>query len=148
MVLYVSYLAFRSETLGKVATFTLLAGFSSNGGTPAPMVRILQMGIGGATNLRIWFFARTIAIVYLLMERKFKIKRRGPDPFRSSSWLSSLNNPPVPACKQLADLHGLLCGICGLRRSASVFISVQGEGRTGRQSPGGLLNYLPTSICL
>jgi ABC-type transport system involved in cytochrome c biogenesis permease subunit len=82
MVLYVSYLAFRSETLGKVATGVLLAGVGVE--TAAIFLRwyeSYQMGIGRAplTNLyeSLVFFALTIAIVYLLMEKKFGIKTAG-----------------------------------------------------------------------
>ena len=72
MVLYVSYLAFRSEPLGKVATLTLFAGVVVE--TAAIFLRWFesyQMGIGRAplTNLykSLVFFAWTIAIVYLLI---------------------------------------------------------------------------------
>jgi ABC-type transport system involved in cytochrome c biogenesis permease subunit len=72
MVLYVSYLAFRSESLGRVATWTLLTGVIVE--TTAIFLRwyeSYEMGIGRAplTNLyeSLVFFAWTIAIVYLLI---------------------------------------------------------------------------------
>ncbi|MHB9096454.1 MAG: c-type cytochrome biogenesis protein CcsB [Syntrophales bacterium] len=109
MVLYVSYLAFRSETLGKVATGVLWAGVGVE--TAAIFLRwyeSYQMGIGRAplTNLyeSLVFFALTVAIVYLLMERKFGIKTAGafvtPFPFIIMAY-ASLNSseiqPLVPA---------------------------------------------------
>jgi cytochrome c-type biogenesis protein CcsB len=109
MVLYVSYLAFRSDTLGKVATGVLLAGVGIE--TAAILLRwyeSYQMGIGRAplTNLyeSLVFFALTIAIVYLLMEKKFEIKTAGafvtPFPFIIMAY-ASLNSseiqPLVPA---------------------------------------------------
>ena len=109
MVLYVSYLAFRSESLGKVATFVLLAGVGVE--TAAIFLRwyeSYQMGIGRAplTNLyeSLVFFALTIAVVYLLMERKFGIKTAGafvtPFPFLIMAYASLNPNeiqPLVPA---------------------------------------------------
>jgi ABC-type transport system involved in cytochrome c biogenesis permease subunit len=75
MVLYVSYLAFRSEGLGKAATCTLLAGVVVE--TAAIGMRwyeSYQLGIGRAplTNLyeSLVFFALTIAVLYLLLEKK------------------------------------------------------------------------------
>jgi ABC-type transport system involved in cytochrome c biogenesis permease subunit len=108
MVLYVSYLAFRSEGLGKVATLTLFSGVLVE--TAAILLRwyeSYQMGIGRAplTNLyeSLVFFALTIAIFYLFMERKFKIKTVGafvtPFPFIIIAY-ASLNpmsfNPLFP----------------------------------------------------
>jgi cytochrome c-type biogenesis protein CcsB len=109
MVLYVSYLAFRSEGLGKVATSVLLAGVGVE--TAAILLRwyeSYQMGIGRAplTNLyeSLVFFAWTIAVVYLLMERKFKIRTAGafvsPFPFIIMAYASLNPNeiqPLVPA---------------------------------------------------
>jgi len=109
MVLYVSYLAFRSVTLGKVATGVLLTAVGVE--TTAIFLRwyeSYQMGIGRAplTNLyeSLVFFALTIAIVYLLMERKFGIKTAGafvtPFPFIIMAYASLNPNeiqPLVPA---------------------------------------------------
>jgi cytochrome c-type biogenesis protein CcsB len=109
MVLYVSYLAFRSESLGKVATAVLLAGVGIE--TAAILLRwyeSYQLGIGRAplTNLyeSLVFFALTIAIVYLIMERKFGIKTAGafvtPFPFLIMAYASLNPNeiqPLVPA---------------------------------------------------
>jgi len=68
MVLYVSYLAFRSDGLGKAATLCLLAGVMVE--TAAISMRwyeSYEMGIGRAplTNLyaSLVFFAWTIAII-------------------------------------------------------------------------------------
>ncbi|MEI7673758.1 MAG: c-type cytochrome biogenesis protein CcsB, partial [Deltaproteobacteria bacterium] len=90
MVLYVSYLAFRSEMLGKVASFSMLGGIVVE--TAALGMRwyeSYQMGIGRAplTNLyeSLTFFAWTFAVIYLVLERKFKIRTVGafvaPFPF-------------------------------------------------------------------
>ena len=109
MVLYVSYLAFRSEGLGKAATLTLLGGVIIE--TAAMAMRwheSYQMGIGRAplTNLyeSLVFFAWTIAVVYLVLEAKFKIRTIGafvtPFPFIIMAY-ASLNpkdiQPLVPA---------------------------------------------------
>jgi len=109
MVLYVSYLAFRSEGLGKTATSILWTAFVIE--TVAFGVRwyeSYQLGFGRAplTNLyeSLVFFAWTIALIYLLLERKFKIKTVGafvtPFPFIIMAY-ASLNpkeiQPLVPA---------------------------------------------------
>ncbi len=109
MVLYVSYLAFRSDALGKVATGVLWAGVGVE--TVAILLRwyeSYQLGIGRAplTNLyeSLVFFALTVAVVYLLMEKKFGIKTAGafvtPFPFIIMAY-ASLNpseiQPLVPA---------------------------------------------------
>ncbi|HLA04376.1 MAG TPA: c-type cytochrome biogenesis protein CcsB [Syntrophales bacterium] len=109
MVLYVSYLAFRSEGLGKAATLTLLGGVIIE--TAAMALRwyeSYQMGIGRAplTNLyeSLVFFAWTIAVVYLALEAKFRIRTVGafvtPFPFIIMAY-ASLNpkdiQPLVPA---------------------------------------------------
>jgi cytochrome c-type biogenesis protein CcsB len=111
MVLYISYLAFRSEGLGKVATLSLLGGVIVE--TAAIAMRwyeSYQMGIGRAplTNLyeSLAFFAWTIALIYLLLERKFKIRTVGafvaPFPFIIMAYASLNPNdiqPLVPALK-------------------------------------------------
>src|SRR3990170_6490262 len=109
MVLYVSYLAFRSEGLGRVATLSLLAGVLIE--TTAIGMRwyeSYQMGIGRAplTNLyeSLVFFAWTIAVLYLILERKFNLRAIGafvtPFPFIIMAYASLNPNeiqPLVPA---------------------------------------------------
>ena len=111
MVLYISYLAFRSEMLGKVASFSLLGGVIVE--TAAIGMRwyeSYQMGIGRApmTNLyeSLVFFAWTIALIYLILERKFYIRTVGafvaPFPFLIMAYASLNPNdiqPLVPALK-------------------------------------------------
>ena len=166
MVLYVSYLAFRSETLGKVATFTLLAGVLVE--TAALLLRwyeSYQMGIGRAplTNLyeSLVFFAWTIAIVYLLMERKFKIKTAGafvtPFPFIIMAYASLNPNeiqPLVPALQSNWLISHVVTCFVGYAAFAVSFgvsflylFKVKAENRPAK-NPGGLLNYLPTSDLL
>ena len=111
MVLYISYLAFRSEMLGKVASLSLLGGVIVE--TAAIGMRwyeSYQMGIGRApmTNLyeSLAFFAWTIALIYLILERKFSIRTVGafvaPLPFLIMAYASLNPNdiqPLVPALK-------------------------------------------------
>ena len=111
MVLYISYLAFRSEMLGKVASLSLLGGIIVE--TAAIGMRwyeSYQMGIGRApmTNLyeSLVFFAWTIALIYLILERKFNIRTVGafvaPFPFLIMAYASLNPNdiqPLVPALK-------------------------------------------------
>ena len=166
MVLYVSYLAFRSEALGKVATLTLLSGVLIE--TTAILMRwyeSYQMGIGRAplTNLyeSLVFFAWTIAIVYLLMERKFKIKTAGafvtPFPFIIMAYASLNPNeiqPLVPALKSnwlIAHVVTCFVGYAAFAVSFGVSLlylfKVNAENKPGKKG-GALLDYLPSSELL
>src|SRR3989339_1918774 len=150
MVLYVSYLAFRSEALGKVATLTLLSGVLVE--TAAILLRWYEsyaMGIGRAplTNLyeSLVFFAWTIAIVYLLMERKFKIKTVGafvtPFPFIIMAYASLNPNdiqPLVPALQSnwlIAHVVTCFVGYAAFAVSFGVSILYLFKVKSERLSP-------------
>ena len=166
MVLYVSYLAFRSETLGKVATFTLLSGVIVE--TAAILLRWVesyQLGIGRAplTNLyeSLVFFAWTIAIVYLLMERKFGIKTAGafvtPFPFIIMAYASLTPNeiqPLIPALQSNWLISHVVTCFVGYAAFAVSFgvsflylFKVNAENRPARKGEG-VLCYLPVSDLL
>ena len=166
MVLYVSYLAFRSESLGKVATWTLFAGVIVE--TAAIFLRWFesyQMGIGRAplTNLyeSLVFFACTIAIVYLLIERKFKIKTAGafvtPFPFIIMAYASLTPNeiqPLVPALQSNWLIsHVVTCFVGYAAFAVSFGVSflylLKVKTETGPKKKGSsLLNFLPSSEVL
>jgi len=166
MVLYVSYLAFRSEALGKVATLTLLSGVLVE--TAAIFLRWYEsyaMGIGRAplTNLyeSLVFFAWAIAIFYLLMEKKFKIKTVGafvtPFPFIIMAYASLNPNeiqPLVPALKSnwlIAHVVTCFVGYAAFAVSFGVsflyLFKVKAEKKPGKKG-GALLDYLPSSELL
>jgi cytochrome c-type biogenesis protein CcsB len=166
MVLYVSYLAFRSESLGKVATLTLLAGVIIE--TTAIFLRwyeSYQMGIGRAplTNLyeSLVFFAWTIAVVYLLIERKFKIKTAGafvtPFPFIIMAYASLTPNeiqPLVPALQSNWLIsHVITCFVGYAAFAVSFAVSflylfkARAENSPG-QKESFFLGYLPASEVL
>ena len=166
MVLYVSYLAFRSDALGKVATLTLLSGVLVE--TAAIFLRwyeSYQMGIGRAplTNLyeSLVFFALTIAVFYLLMEWKFKIKTVGafvtPFPFIVMAYASLNPNeiqPLVPALKSnwlIAHVVTCFVGYAAFAVSFGVSIlylfKMNAENKSGKKG-GVLLEYLPSSELL
>ena len=166
MVLYVSYLAFRSEALGKVATLTLLSGVLVE--TAAIFLRWYEsyaMGIGRAplTNLyeSLVFFAWAIAIFYLLMEKKFKIKTVGafvtPFPFIIMAYASLNPNeiqPLVPALKSnwlIAHVVTCFVGYAAFAVSFGVsflyLFKVKAEKKPGKKG-GSLLDYLPSSELL
>jgi cytochrome c-type biogenesis protein CcsB len=166
MVLYVSYLAFRSETLGKVATGVLLAGVGVE--TAAIFLRwyeSYQMGIGRAplTNLyeSLVFFALTIAIVYLLMEKKFGIKTAGafvtPFPFIIMAY-ASLNSseiqPLVPALQSNWLISHVVTCFVGYAAFAVSFgvsflylFKVNAENRASKKGPS-FMDFLPSSDLL
>jgi cytochrome c-type biogenesis protein CcsB len=168
MVLYVSYLAFRSESLGKVATLVLLAAVGVE--TAAILLRwyeSYQLGIGRAplTNLyeSLVFFALTIAVVYLLMERKFGIKTAGafvtPFPFLIMAYASLNPNdiqPLVPALQSNWLIsHVVTCFIGYAAFAVSFGVSflylfkVRAERGAAQSKKGNtFLNYLPASDLL
>jgi cytochrome c-type biogenesis protein CcsB len=166
MVLYVSYLAFRSESLGRVATWTLLAGVIVE--TTAILMRwyeSYEMGIGRAplTNLyeSLVFFAWTIAIVYLLIEKKFKIKTAGafvtPFPFIIMAYASLTPNeiqPLVPALQSNWLIsHVVTCFVGYAAFAVSFAVSflylfkVKAENSLGKKD-GLFTGYLPSSSAL
>ncbi len=165
MVLYLSYLAFRSESLGKAATASLWIGAA---------IEILaialrwhasyEMGIGRAplTNLyeSLVFFAWMIAIVYLLIERKFGIKTAGafvtPFPFIVMAYASLTPNeiqPLVPALQSnwlIAHVVSCFAGYAAFAVSFGVsffyLLKVKIEKEAGKEE--GLLHYLPSADLL
>lgn len=163
MVLYVSYLAFRSEMLGKVASLSLLAGLVVE--TAALGMRwyeSYQMGIGRAplTNLyeSLVFFAWMIALIYLALERKFKIRTVGafvaPFPFLIMAYASLNPNdiqPLVPALKSnwlISHVVTCFVGYAAFAVSFAVSIlylfKVRAEKRS-LKSAGSFWGFLPSS---
>lgn len=166
MVLYVSYLAFRSEGLGKVATSCLLAGVIVEAAAIGlRWYESYQMGIGRAplTNLyeSLVFFALTIAITYLILERKFHIKTVGafvtPFPFIIMAYASINPNdiqPLVPALKSnwlIAHVVTCFVGYAAFAVSFGVSILYLFKSRSeaaARRSPGVFLGYVPAANML
>ena len=166
MVLYVSYLAFRSEMLGKVASLALLGGVVVQ--TAAIGMRwyeSYQMGIGRAplTNLyeSLVFFALTIAVLYLVLERKFKIRTVGafvaPFPFLIMAY-AALNpkdiQPLVPALKSnwlISHVVSCFFGYAAFAVSFGVSFLYLFKARVEAASPkssGSFWDFLPSSSVL
>ncbi len=163
MVIYVSYLAFRSEGLGKVATGCLLAGVVIE--TAAIGMRwyeSYQLGIGRAplTNLyeSLVFFALTVAVLYLILEKKYNIRAVGafvtPFPFLIMAYASLNPNdiqPLVPALKSNWLISHVVTCFVGYAAFAVSFgvsflylFKVRAE-RIAAKSPGFILGYVPDS---
>jgi cytochrome c-type biogenesis protein CcsB len=166
MVLYVSYLAFRSEGIGKIATFFLLAGAVIEAAAIGMRwYESYQLGIGRAplTNLyeSLVFFAWTIAVIYLLLERKFRIKTVGafvsPFPFIIMAYASLNPNdiqPLVPALKSnwlIAHVVSCFVGYAAFAVSFGVSIlylfKFRADSRSA-QPAGALLGYIPSAATL
>ena len=166
MVLYVSYLAFRSEKLGKVASLTLLGGVVVE--TAALGLRwyeSYQMGIGRAplTNLyeSLTFFAWTVAVIYLVLEKKFQIKTMGafvaPFPFLIMAY-AALNptdiQPLVPALKSNWLIsHVVSCFVGYAAFAVSFGVSVLyffkiGAEQSKSKSGDSFWDFLPSSSSL
>ena len=166
MVLYVSYLAFRSEMLGKVASLSLLGGVVVE--TAAIGMRwyeSYQMGIGRAplTNLyeSLTFFAWTFAVIYLVLERKFKIRTVGafvaPFPFLIMAYASLNPNdiqPLVPALKSnwlISHVVSCFVGYAAFAVSFGVSFLYLFKARAEKRSPkstGSFWEFLPSSTGL
>ncbi|MFZ3116575.1 MAG: c-type cytochrome biogenesis protein CcsB [Syntrophales bacterium] len=166
MVLYVSYLAFRSEGLGKVATSCLWTGVVVE--TAAIGLRwyeSYQLGIGRAplTNLyeSLVFFALTIAVTYLILERKFHIKTVGafvtPFPFIIMAYASLNPNdiqPLVPALKSnwlISHVVTCFVGYAAFAVSFGVSILYLFKSRSEASARGNssmLLSYVPAANML
>ncbi len=166
MVLYVSYLAFRSEGIGKIATFSLLAGVVIEAAAIGMRwYESYEMGIGRAplTNLyeSLVFFAWTIAVIYLLLEKKFRIKTIGafvsPFPFIIMAYASLNPNdiqPLVPALKSnwlIAHVVSCFVGYAAFAVSFGVSIlylfKFRAESRPAKPD-GALLGYVPSAAAL
>ncbi|MEI6609501.1 MAG: c-type cytochrome biogenesis protein CcsB [Deltaproteobacteria bacterium] len=166
MVIYVSYLAFRSEALGKAASLTMLGGVVLE--TAAIGMRwyeSYQMGIGRAplTNLyeSLVFFAWMIAVIYLVLERKFKIRTVGafvaPFPFLLMAYASLNPNdiqPLVPALKSnwlISHVVSCFIGYAAFAVSFGVsilyFFKVWHEMRSTKPA-GSFWDALPSSSAL
>jgi len=166
MVLYVSYLAFRSEMLGKAASLSLLGGVVVE--TAAIGMRwyeSYQMEIGRAplTNLyeSLTFFAWTIALIYLVLERKFKIRTVGafvaPFPFLIMAYASLNPNdiqPLVPALKSnwlISHVVTCFVGYAAFAVSFGVSILYLFKARAEQfsvKSAGSFWGFLPSSSAL
>jgi cytochrome c-type biogenesis protein CcsB len=166
MVLYISYLAFRFEGLGKAATLSLLGGVVVE--TAAIGLRWYEsyaMGIGRAplTNMyeSLAFFAWTIALIYLVLERKFKIRTVGafvaPFPFLIMAYASLNPNdiqPLVPALQSnwlISHVVTCFVGYAAFAVSFVVSILYLFKARSEKlspKSPWSFWGFLPTSSAL
>ena len=135
MVLYISYLAFRSEGIGKAATLVTFAGLVSQ--TSALIMRWIesyQMGIGRVplTNLyeSLVFFTWSTVIIYLLMEWKYKTRAFGafvmPVAFLALAFINFAGistdiSPLVPALKSNWLFYHVLISFLGYAAFAVAF---------------------------
>jgi cytochrome c-type biogenesis protein CcsB len=166
MVLYIAYIALRSEGVGKAASFAVFAGVIAE--TAALGVRwyeSYQMGIGRVplTNLyeSLVFFAWTIAIIYLVLERKFRLRIMGafvaPFPFIIMAYASLTSKeiqPLIPALQSNWLVYHVITCFIGYAAFAVSFglsilylLKVKEEQRTGGKS-GGVWGFIPNSAIL
>jgi cytochrome c-type biogenesis protein CcsB len=166
MVLYISYLAFRSERLGKASSLSLLGGVLVE--TAAIGLRWYEsyaMGIGRAplTNMyeSLAFFAWTIALIYLVLERKFRVRTVGafvaPFPFLIMAYAALNPNdiqPLVPALQSnwlISHVVTCFVGYAAFAVSFAVSILYLFKTRSERHSPkstGSFWGFLPASSAL
>jgi cytochrome c-type biogenesis protein CcsB len=166
MVLYIAYIAFRSEGLGKTASLALFTGFIVE--TAALGVRwyeSYQMGIGRVplTNLyeSLVFFAWTIAIIYLVLERKFRLRIMGafvaPFPFIIMAYAALTSKeiqPLIPALQSNWLVYHVITCFIGYAAFAVSFglsilylLKARAENRPAEQT-GGFWSHIPSSAIL
>ena len=166
MVLYISYLAFRSKGLGKAATLSLSGGVLVE--TAAIGLRWYEsyaLGIGRAplTNMyeSLAFFSWTIALIYLALERKYRVKTVGafiaPFPFLIMAYASLNPNdiqPLVPALQSNWLIsHVVTCFVGYAAFAVSFAVSIlylfkAGSEQHSTKSPGAFWGFLPASSAL
>ena len=166
MVLYLAYLAFRTERVGKTASYALLAGFIVE--TAALGLRwheSYQMGIGRIplTNLyeSLVFFAWTVAIIYIFLERKFRLRIMGafvsPFPFIIMIYASLTSKeirPLIPALQSNWLTYHVVTCFLGYAAFAVAFginilylLKLKKEDDPER-SQGGFWGFVPHSAIL
>jgi len=167
MVIYISYLAFRTEGIGRIASLSLYAGvLTETAGIGMRWHESYQLGIGRAplTNLyeSLLFFAWMVAIIYLLIERQFRTKTVGafvaPFPFlimAYASLTSSEIQPLIPALQSNWLIsHVVTCFVGYAAFAVSFCVSIlyilkkRAEGRKATKPHGFLSDRLPASALL
>ncbi len=166
MVLYISYLAFRFEGLGKAATLSLLCGVLVEAAAIGlRWYESYALGIGRAplTNMyeSLAFFALTIALIYLVLERKYRVKTVGafvaPFPFIVMAYAALNPNdiqPLVPALQSNWLIsHVVTCFVGYAAFAISFAVSIlylfkTGAERRSPKSPGAFGGFLPASSSL
>ncbi len=166
MVLYISYLAFRFEGLGKAATLSLLCGVLVEAAAIGlRWYESYALGIGRAplTNMyeSLVFFALTIALIYLVLERKYKVKTVGafisPFPFIVMAYAALNTNeiqPLVPALQSnwlISHVVTCFVGYAAFAVSFAVSILYLFKARSERHSPklpGAPGGFLPATSAL
>ncbi len=135
MVLYISYLAFRKEALGKTATFVTYGGLAVQ--TAALAMRWIesyQMGIGRVPLSNLYeslvFFTWSTVLIYLVMEWKYNTRVFGafvmPVAFLALAFINFAGistdiSPLVPALKSNWLFYHVLISFLGYAAFAVAF---------------------------
>jgi cytochrome c-type biogenesis protein CcsB len=168
MVLFVVYIASRSNAVALIATALCWLGFAANTGAIAlRWSESAAMGYGHAplSNLyeSIVFFAWSILLVYLLFDLKYKQRAVGafviPIAFLGMIWaqlsLSDAIEPLVPALQSnWLTYHVITCFLgyaafavaCGV--SIMYLIKVGKEDKSSSAPAGGILSLFPSAKIL
>ncbi len=167
MVVYVAYLAFRKTAVARLATIVLLGGWLVQ--TAAIGLRwyeSYEMGIGHAPMSNLYeslvFFSWTIILLYLIIERKYKIYILGafvtPFAFLGMAYASISPNvnetiqPLVPALQSnwlISHVVTCFLGYAAFAVSCGVSCTYILKKRyEDRQATGGLLAAFPSSRIL
>ncbi len=149
-ILYVAFLAFRSERMGKLATYWTF--FSWTGHTAAILVRwweSYQLGIGHVPLANLYeslvFFSWCIALLYLLWEWRLKSRVVGafamPFAFLSIAYAALTSDridPLIPALQSnWLHAHVLTCFLSYASFAISCGISVMYLWKLRKEEKGG-----------
>ncbi len=163
-VLYLIYLIFqRNEKIGKIASLVLWLTFITHTvGIILRWIESYQMGIGHAPLSNLYesliFFAWTIGLIYIVIEKKFKNKAMGafavPFAFLSMAYASfspsveSRIQPLIPALQSNWLIAHVITCFLGYAAFAvgcamSIMYLIQSTDKEGRK-----LSYLPNTKTL
>ena len=168
MVLFIVYIASRSQAVALIATVLCWLGFAANTGAIALRwmeSRALGYGHAPLSNLyeSIVFFAWSILLVYLIFDLKYKQRAVGafviPIAFLGMIWaqlsLSDAIEPLVPALQSnWLTYHVITCFLgyaafavaCGV--SIMYLIKVGKEDKNSNAPAGGILSMFPAAKIL
>ncbi|MBI4774592.1 MAG: c-type cytochrome biogenesis protein CcsB [Deltaproteobacteria bacterium] len=164
-VLYLFYLVFKSETVGKLATWASIGGLALNTyGLVKRWVESYEMGIGHAPLSNLYeslvFFAWAIMVLYLLMEWKYQHRSIGvfatPFAFFTMAYASfstsvdSKIQPLIPALKSnWLIAHVLTCflGYAGFAVACGLSLMYLIWGKRRREGKGPL-SFIPDGATL
>ncbi len=161
---YIGLLIFKKETIGKIATVVTFAAFLGNtAGIIRRWVESYQLGMGHAPLSNLYeslvFFAWTTALIYLVIEKKYKNRNLGafaiPIAFFAMAYaslspdISDRIRPLLPALKSNWLIAHVFVCFLGYSAFAIAFgISILYLIISGRDKNSGIAKFFPPTQIL